>query len=118
MNYALGTSSTSGGRFYKLLKTSSRTQSEQGGMPKVNGNGWTPIQRAILEVLSDGQVHLRDKVHKRCCGPSSVDVVRQHVKRINAKLPGGEKIATLALQSRQIGLQWVRTLASANDGRT
>ncbi|MFO7776004.1 MAG: hypothetical protein R6W89_09425 [Candidatus Hydrogenedentota bacterium] len=37
-----------------------------------NDGDWTPTQRRMLEVLSDGLPHTKEELHA-CCGPSCPD---------------------------------------------
>lgn len=75
----------------------------------------TPTHAKMLEVLSDGLPHHRDELHK-CCGPSSVGVVKFHLAQIRKHLrPLGEDVVCV---QNGVGFfyQHVRLLASPYKG--
>lgn len=56
------------------------------------GNGFTPTERAMLEIFSDGERHPLQEL-KGCCGPCSPITVKTHLSNIRRKLrPRGEDI--------------------------
>ena len=78
-------------------------------------NGYTPIERAILTILSDGKGHPADELHK-CCGPSSRSALRKHISCIRKKLkPRGENIVFVNT-GKGLRYQLVRLLHSPYDG--
>ena len=81
-------------------------------------NGFTPTQKRMLELLSDGLPHRREELHK-CLEDdlSQLNAIQPHISRIRDKIRGkGEDIICVYFE-RTIGYQHVRVLYSANDGR-
>ena len=71
-------------------------------------NGYTPIQYAILQVLSDGRPHPRADLHA-CCEATEVVNVRVHVSLLRKKLRDkGEDIVYVKMR----GYQHVRLLSN------
>lgn len=79
-------------------------------------NGYTPIQKAILEVLSDGRRHTRPELlvclNDELAEPTNL---QPHITAIRKKLPPSEAIH--CINHHGIYYQHVRLLASAVDGR-
>ena len=72
------------------------------------GNGFTPTQKAMLKILSDGKRHRLAEL-KTCCGPCSDTTVASHVYLLKKKLvPKGEDI--VCVFSRGYFYQHVRML--------
>ena len=75
------------------------------------GNGYTPIQAAMLKVLSDGRPHTREELHG-CCGPSSIGTVPPHICFLRKKLRlHGQDIVSVHLNGKHL-YQHVRLLIS------
>jgi hypothetical protein len=75
------------------------------------GNGHTPIQTAMLKVLSDGRPHTRAELHA-CCGPSSLGTIRVHLCYLRKKLSQrGEDIICVS-KGTSLHYQHVRLLVS------
>lgn len=56
------------------------------------GNGFTPTQKLMLAILSDGKMHTLMEL-KSCCGPCSPNTVNSHLKELRKKLlPKGEDV--------------------------
>ena len=83
-----------------------------------NNNGFTPVQSAILKVLSDGMAHRKQELHGCLMDElGSLTTVRVHLCHIRKKLrPIGEDIIC-ELKNRNIWYRHVRLLASAYDGK-
>lgn len=79
-------------------------------------NGLTPVQRKMLEVLSDGERHDRLELHA-CLfdelGP--VSNIHCHISRIRKRLPPGEAIVC-ELFNRRIYYRHIRLLAPQPKG--
>lgn len=74
-------------------------------------NGFTPIQRKMLDVLSDGKFHTHEELHA-CCKPSGPNAVKVHLYNLRVRMnPRGHDIMT-----RRVNGKWfyrhVRLLAS------
>jgi len=84
----------------------------------MSGTKFTPTEKKMLEILSDGRPHRRKELHA-CCGPSSErGTVYRHVSSIRTKLkPKGENIVCVLL-NRSVHYQHVRLLQSPYDGRS
>jgi len=83
------------------------------------GNGFTPTQKRMLKVLSDGQRHTREELHA-CLDDelSALSAIQAHITYIRKHLEiRGEDIVCVA-RDRSYHYQHVRLLNSANDGRT
>lgn len=72
---------------------------------------FTPIQQAMLEILSDGLPHTREELHE-CCKPSSLPALSVHMVRLRKRLiPKGESVVCV-IKNRRICYQHVRLLVS------
>jgi DNA-binding response OmpR family regulator len=75
-------------------------------------NGFTPTERAMLQVLHDGKLHTRAELH--ACLPDELAPLRAiqfHISRLRAKLrPHGHDIICGLLHGRIISYQHVLTL--------
>ena len=77
-------------------------------------DGWTPTQRRMLEVLSDGLPHTKEELHA-CCGPSCVKNVRMHLSILRKKLRHKGQDIVCRFDKRVIKYQHVRLLVSAEE---
>lgn len=82
------------------------------------GNGFTPVQRKMMDILRDGLPHTREELHG-CLydemGP--VSNIRHHLTGIRKILrPRGEDVIT-ELVNRNTYHRWVRLLSSPYDGK-
>lgn len=84
-----------------------------------NLNGFTPTQRAILQVLSDGLPHRREELH--ACLPDELGPqrnIRAHITAIRKILrPRGEDVVC-EYGRFGFGYRHVRLLANAYDGNS
>jgi len=77
-------------------------------------NGFSPTQRRMLEVLSDGQPHAKSELHK-ACGPCSEKTVVVHIFNLRKKLQRhGHDVACRRVRSRWC-YQHVRLLAPSDE---
>jgi hypothetical protein len=74
-------------------------------------NGYTPIQRAMLQVLSDGRPHPREELHD-CCRPSSMGAANAHICFLRKRLAQRSESILCVLKGRSIFYQHVRLLVS------
>ena len=99
-------------------KEEDRRKTSQSRSKLVAVNGFTPTEKRILTVLSDGQAHRREELHK--CLPdelAALEAIQPHISRLRKKLsPVGEDIIC-TLKARQIHYQHVRLISSSYDGR-
>jgi DNA-binding winged helix-turn-helix (wHTH) protein len=82
------------------------------------GNGFTPTERRILNILADGQPHVLHDLH-RCLNDdlSAMSTLYSHVYNLRAKLrPKGQDILCENIR-RRCYYRHVRLLASPYDGR-
>ena len=82
-------------------------------------NGFTPTEKRILALLSDGNRHTREEV-LACLDDDLAEMkaIKPHVSRIRKKLNLiGEEIVCVA-RDRSYFYQHVRLLPSAYDGRS
>lgn len=84
---------------------------------------FTPTQQRILDLLRDGERHLREEILE-VIGNGTIDEVgtklnlRQHIFHMNKKLrPIGQEVVCIIGKSYSIGYRHVRLLVSANDGK-
>lgn len=88
--------------------------------PDLTGSKFTPVQRKIMDLLSDGRPHT---VAELCdClwdDQAAYSTVRVHIMNIRKILrPKGHDLVVTRLMARQIAYQHVMLLPSAVDGRT
>lgn len=74
------------------------------------------IQEQMWNMLADGLPHSRNDLHA-LCGPSSPSVVAVHIHSLKKRLIRGEEIVCVLI-NRQTHYRRVRTLGSANNGRS
>lgn len=81
-------------------------------------NGYTPTQKRILQVLSDGQPHSRYEL-KDCLNDELVEmrVLAVHLSKLRKALPTGETIVC-ELFKRGIHYRHVRLITNPYDGST
>lgn len=72
---------------------------------------YTPIQQAMLRILSDGFPHTREELHA-CCGPSSLSSLSVHMVRLRKKLNLKGESVICVIKNRRICYQHVRLLVS------
>lgn len=72
-------------------------------------NGWTPTEKRIIDLLSDGLPHTRDEVFK-CLwdDQSNLDAIKGHLSRMRDKAPHLDIVCTL--HHRRICYRLVRRL--------
>lgn len=78
---------------------------------------FTPIQRAMLQVLSDGMPHTREELHA-CCGPSSRGTIQVHICELRKRLRQRSENILCVLSSKGIRYQHVRMLVSPYDAQS
>jgi DNA-binding CsgD family transcriptional regulator len=76
---------------------------------------FTPTERAMLKVLSDGRRHSKDDL-KCCCGPCGSQTVNFHLANIRRKLRARHEDIVCVLRHKSLWYQHVRLLASPYDG--
>lgn len=78
----------------------------------------TPILQKMYDILSDGEPHGLDELHK-CCGPSSRANVHNHVCRLRKVIAaeGKDVICINGGKSKSARYRMVRTLNSPNSGK-
>lgn len=75
---------------------------------------WTPTQRRMLALLSDGMPHSRHELHA-CLEDNlgAITNIRDHISKLRGKLrPRGETIVC-EVWNRTIHYRWVRLLDAA-----
>ena len=78
---------------------------------------FTPTERAMLEILSDGKLHTREEL-KTCCGPCSMPAIKYHLVNIRKKLKKRCEDVVCVRARYGFFYQHVRLLDSPYDGRT
>ena len=84
-----------------------------------NGNGYTPTERRMLELLKDGLPHTRQELHA-CLEDdlAGITAIQAHLSRIRKRLRGiGEEIVC-EYYLRTLHYRHVRLLNSPYDGRS
>lgn len=81
-------------------------------------NGYTPTEKRILAVLSDGLPHKRHEIHACLCDDlSGLTAIQAHISNIRKRLRAiGEEIVC-ELSGGTITYRHVRLLSSPYDGR-
>lgn len=85
----------------------------------MNLDSLSPIQRKMLEVLSDGMPHTREELHACLWDEQgALSNIKAHITAIRAKLrPIGEDILCEVGYKLQFRYRHVRLLASAVNGK-
>lgn len=83
----------------------------------MNNGKFTPTEKRILTVLSDGLPHTRQELH-RCLSDelAELSAIQPHISRIRRRLQNKGQDIVCVLCNRQIQYQHVRILNSAYDG--
>lgn len=75
-------------------------------------NGYTPTQRAILRVLSDGEPHLKEDLLSAMPDDlCSVENLRNHISGLRKRLPPDQYVVCV-LRYRRVYYQHVKSLFS------
>lgn len=84
-----------------------------------NGNGFTPTQARIIQLLSDGLPHKRDDVFAACIEDdlATVTALQLHISNLRPHLRARGEDIVCVVRGYVHFYQHVRLLASANDGR-
>lgn len=87
-------------------------------MSHTSRNGFTPTQKRIMDLLSDGLPHKRSEIIEKCLEDlSQPKAVSRQVGSMRPHLePNGETIIA-QLIGRTVHYRWVRLTGSAYDGR-
>ena len=87
-------------------------------MSLANGT-YTPTEKRMLKLLSDGLPHKRQELHS-CLEDelSQLDAIQPHLSRIRHRIRAVGEDIICVLHQRTIAYQHVRTLCSPYDGRS
>jgi len=82
-------------------------------------NGLTPTQSRMWEIIQDGRFHRSDEIHS-CLSDELGDIanIKPHICLLRKKIPRGYLILAHRNGGGKVGYQLVRSINSANNGRT
>ena len=82
-------------------------------------NGYTPTEKRIINLLSDGRAHSREEIHELLEDElSPLSAINYHITNLRSKVKGRGLIILCVSVRRNLRYQLVRELSSPYDGRT
>ena len=83
-----------------------------------NGNGFTPTQNRMLDVLADGMAHTRQELHACLSDELSAETsIQPHITHLRKRLRLKGQDILCEVAGRDVRYRHVRMLASAADGK-